>query len=86
LLAWLQQYVFPAESRFSDKQVAQAVAKSFLSELLRNGPTTAAVYCTVHSESVEAFFEESERLGTRMIAGKVLMDRNAPDTLRDTAL
>ncbi|GAA07245.1 guanine deaminase [Acetobacter tropicalis NBRC 101654] len=85
LLAWLQQYVFPAEAKFSDKDVAQAVARSFLTELLRNGTTTAAVYCTVHPESVDAFFEESARIGTRMIAGKVLMDRNAPDTLRDTA-
>ncbi|OUI95435.1 guanine deaminase [Acetobacter indonesiensis] len=85
LLAWLQQYVFPAEARFADKQVAQAVAKTFMAELLRNGTTTAAVYCTVHPHSVDAFFEESERIGTRMIAGKVLMDRLAPDNLRDTA-
>lgn len=85
LLKWLQQYVFPTEAQFSDPRIAQATARAFLQELLRNGTTTAAVYCTVHPESVTAFFQESEKLGTRMIAGKVLMDRNAPDTLRDTA-
>lgn len=85
LLAWLKHYVFPAEARFEDKALAQAVARSFMTELLRNGTTTAAVYCTVHPQSVDAFFEESSRLGTRMIAGKVLMDRNAPDAVRDTA-
>jgi len=53
--------------------------------LLRNGTTTAAVYCTVHPQSVEAFFTESERLNTLMIAGKVMMDRNAPDALTDNA-
>ena len=53
--------------------------------LLRAGTTTAAVYCTVFPQSVEAFFEQSDRLNTRMIAGKVLMDRNAPEPLRDTA-
>jgi guanine deaminase len=38
----------------------------------------------VHPQSVDAFFEESQKLGMRMIAGKVLMDRNAPAALRDS--
>lgn len=85
LLEWLETYVFPAEARYADITYARKVARIFLKELLRVGTTTAAVYCTVHPESVDAFFEESERLNTCMIAGKVLMDRNAPDNLRDTA-
>ena len=85
LLEWLETYVFPAEARYADITYARQIARSFLKELLRVGTTTAAVYCTVHPESVDAFFEESERLNTCMIAGKVLMDRNAPDNLRDTA-
>ncbi len=56
----------------------------FLQECLRAGTTSAAVYCTVHPQSVDAFFEEAQKLGMRMIAGKVLMDRNAPDALTDT--
>ncbi len=47
--------------------------------------TTSAVHCTVHPQSVDALFEEAERLGLRTIAGKVLMDRNAPRKLLDTA-
>lgn len=85
LLPWLEQYIFPTEARFDDSTYAEAVASAFLDELLRNGTTTAAVYCTVHAQSVDAFFRQSEKRGTRMIAGKVLMDRNAPDNLRDTA-
>jgi len=38
----------------------------------------------VHPQSVDAFFAESARFNARMIAGKVLMDRNAPEALRDT--
>jgi len=85
LLDWLERYTFPTEAQFADAAHAAAVAKLFLAELLRNGTTTAAVYCTVHPQSVEAFFTESHRLNTRMIAGKVLMDRNAPAVLLDTA-
>ncbi|NHO32662.1 guanine deaminase [Acetobacter fallax] len=84
LLEWLERYVFPAEAAFADPVVAKDTAKRFMTELLRSGTTTAAVYCTVHAHSVDAFLAESDRIGTRMIAGKVLMDRNAPDNLRDT--
>lgn len=85
LLGWLERYVFPAEARFADRAHADRMARLFLRELLRNGTTTALVYCTVHPQSVDAFFTESERFGTRMAAGKVLMDRNAPAALLDTA-
>ena len=62
---------------------ARATAEFFLDELLRCGTTTAVVYCTVHRESVDTFFEASEARKLRMVAGKVLMDRHCPDVLRD---
>ena len=81
LLDWLQRYTFPAESRFKDPRYALQMAELFLDELLRNGTTTAGVYGSVHNASVEAFFEVSSNLNTRMVCGKVLMDRNAPSEL-----
>ncbi|MNQ15874.1 Guanine deaminase [compost metagenome] len=85
LLDWLNTYTFPTEKQFADKAHAADVAGIFLKELLRNGTTTALVFGTVHKESVDAFFEAAQALDLRMIAGKVLMDRNAPDYLTDTA-
>lgn len=85
LLEWLSQYIFPTEGKFQDKAYAQKVATIFLDELLKNGTTTALVFAAVFPESVDAFFEEAERRNLRMIAGKVMMDRNAPDFLTDTA-
>ena len=85
LLDWLNTYTFPTEQQFADKAHAADVAGIFLKELLRNGTTTALVFGTVHKQSVDAFFEAAEALNLRMIAGKVLMDRNAPDYLTDTA-
>lgn len=84
LLQWLNQYTFPTEGKFKDKAYAQEVASFFLDELLKNGTTTALVFAAVFPESVDAFFEESSRRNLRMIAGKVMMDRNAPDFLLDT--
>ncbi|PWF40346.1 guanine deaminase [Massilia glaciei] len=85
LLPWLETYTFPTERRFGDPAHARGVAEFFLDELLRCGTTTAMVYCTVHRESVDAFFEASAARNLRMVAGKVLMDRNCPGFLRDTA-
>ena len=85
LLDWLNKYTFPTELKFADKAFARAIARLFLRENLRNGITTSCVYCTVHPHSVDALFEEAERLGLRLAAGKVLMDRNAPAALLDTA-
>lgn len=85
LLDWLNTYTFPMERRYADKTFASAVAKMFLSECLKNGITTSCVYCTVYPQSVDALFEEADRLGMRIAGGKVMMDRNAPDYLLDTA-
>ena len=85
LLDWLNTYTFPCERQFEDKAHADKVAKLFLKELLRNGTTSALVFGSVHPTSVNALFEEAERLDLRLIAGKVMMDRNAPDYLTDTA-
>jgi len=85
LLEWLTRYTFPVERRFADAAHARDVADFFIAELLRNGTTTAAVFATVHPESVDAFFASAQAQGARMIAGKVMMDRNCPPELCDTA-
>ncbi|MBV8271335.1 MAG: guanine deaminase [Cupriavidus sp.] len=85
LLHWLDTYTFPEERRFSDANYARGVADFFTDELLRNGTTTAMVWSTVHAASADALFGASQARNMRMITGKVLMDRNCPDFLRDTA-
>jgi guanine deaminase len=85
LLDWLNTYVFPCEKQFADPEHSAQVADIFLKELLRNGTTTALVFGSRHKESVEALFSAAEKLNLRLIAGKVMMDRNAPDYLVDTA-
>jgi guanine deaminase len=84
LLQWLDTYTFPVEAKFSDPDYARDISDRFLDELLRCGTTTALVFGSVHKESIESFFEACETRNLRMIAGKVMMDRNAPDYLVDT--
>ena len=85
LIDWLNTYTFPEEARFSDPAHATDIAGRYLDLALSMGTTTMASYCTIHPESVDAFFEAAQSRGMRALAGKTCMDRNAPDNLRDTA-
>lgn len=85
LLEWLNTYTFVEEQRFAQEAHAAYIASAFFDELVRNGTTTAAAYCSVHPESTIAFFAEAEKRNMAMVAGKCLMDRNCPDALQDTA-
>ncbi|GHF02954.1 guanine deaminase [Aliiroseovarius zhejiangensis] len=85
LLDWLNGYTFPAEAEYADAQHARAMAGRFCSLLTDHGTTTAVAFCSVHASSAEALFSEANDRGMRMIAGKTMMDRNAPETVLDTA-
>jgi guanine deaminase len=85
LLDWLNDYTFPEETRYSDPALCATMARAFLDMLTAHGTTTAVAYSSVHATSAEALFTEAHRRDMRLITGKVMMDRNAPDALCDTA-
>ena len=85
LVDWLERYTFPSEQAMADAGVVRAAAASFFDQALACGTTTPVSFCTTHAISVDAFFEEALARGVRAIGGKVLMDRNAPAALLDTA-
>lgn len=84
LLDWLDAYTFPREGMCDDLDYVEDVLEFFLEELLRNGTTTAQVMTTVHKLSVESLFRKCLEKNLRMISGKMMMDRNAPEFLVDT--
>ncbi|GHE19673.1 guanine deaminase [Halomonas urumqiensis] len=86
LLDWLNEYTFPEECRFANREHAEALSNAFLDEMLKVGTTTAQVFCSSHPNSVDAFFSASQKRGLCMLAGKVLMDRHAPEALTDDAI
>lgn len=85
LLDWLNRYTFPAERRFEDPEVARQQSAVFLDTLLAHGTTTAMIFGTVHEAATDALFQAAKERQMAIIAGKVLMDRNCPDYLSDTA-
>ncbi len=83
LLDWLDTYTFPAECRYADDGEAQAGAARFLDALLAHGTTSAVVFPTVHKVSADRLFAAAQARGMRLVTGKVLMDRHAPERLCD---
>ena len=83
LLDWLNDYTFPEECRFANHAHSEALSNAFLDEMLRAGTTTAQVFGSSHPGSVDAFFNAANKRQLRMLVGKVLMDRNAPEALMD---
>ena len=83
LLEWLEKFTFPKEKIFENRETCEDVVDFFLEELFRNGTTTAQVMCTVHKTSADVLFSKANEKNLRMIAGKVMMDRNAPGYLLD---
>jgi len=85
LIDWLNTYTFPEEMRLGVADYAAQIASRYFDLALAHGTTSMASYCTIHPESVDAFFAEAARRGVHAFAGKTCMDRNAPEGLRDTA-
>ena len=85
LLEWLNKYTFPNESLFFDKNHCERESKMFLDLLNSNGITTSVSFGSVHTSSVEYLFREAHNRNMCLIAGNVLMDRHAPDTVLEKA-
>ena len=85
LIDWLNTYTFHEESRFADPAYATTIANRYFDLALAHGTTTACSFATIHPASVDAYFTAAQSRGLRALTGKTCMDRNAPDTLRDTA-
>ena len=85
LLEWLERFTYPEERKFDDEAFAARAAEEFLDCLLMHGTTTAMVFTTSHPHSADLLFEAAWAREMRLVAGKVLMDRNAPAALLDTA-
>ncbi|WP_428242926.1 guanine deaminase [Gynuella sp.] len=85
LLQWLENFTFPTEQKFASYEYARKIADIYLQQLFQHGTTTALAYCTVHPQSADALFDAASEHNMQIVAGKVCMDRNCPDYLKDDA-
>ena len=81
---WLEQYTFPQESRFADPHHAEAVYELLVRDMVKNGTFHASVFGSIHRQSTGILLEKMDRFRMLGYVGKVNMDRNCPDYLRET--
>lgn len=84
LLDWLNTYAFPEESKYKDLDYADRAYSLFANGLKRVATTRACVFATVHPEATTRLMQRLEDAGLVTMVGKVNMDRNCPDSLRET--
>ena len=83
LLQWLEHQVFPEEAKYSDLEYAKKGYSIFADNLKKGATTRACIFSSLHVPSTELLMELMEQTGLRVMVGKVNMDRNSPDILRE---
>ena len=84
LLDWLERTAFPEESRFARLDYARRAYAIFTEQLRASATTRACIFATIHRPAALLLMEDLERAGLPCFVGKVNMDRNSPDILRET--
>lgn len=84
LLEWLNAYTFKEEARFADVGFARTVYEALAAELVQRGTTRVCMFSSLHREGTLILMDALERAGVTGYVGKVNMDRNSPDSLRET--
>ena len=83
LMDWLNTYTFPEESKFSDLSYADNVYSFFTDAIKRSATTRIVAFSSLHVDGTLLLMDKLEKIGIRGYVGKVNMDRNSPDTLRE---
>ena len=83
LLDWLETNTFPEESKYKDIIYAQKAYQMFVDNLKKSATTRACIFATIHKESTILLMDMLEKAGLATMVGKVNMDRNSPDYLRE---
>lgn len=85
LLEWLETNTFPEESKFSDLAYAEKSYRIFTENLKQSATTRACIFATVHRQATLLLMDQLEESGLVTLVGKVNMDRNAPDYIREAS-
>ena len=86
LIDWLNAHAFPEESKFTDLEYAKRAYSIFVNDLVKNTTTRACIFATLHKEATLLLMELLEDSGMKAYVGKVNMDRNSPDILREESV
>jgi len=83
LLEWLDKNTFPEEAKYRDLEYAREAYGNFIGNIKKGPSTRLCVYATIHAPSTLLLMEMLEESGLVSFTGKVSMDRNCPEYLKE---
>jgi guanine deaminase len=83
LLQWLEAYPFKEEARYDHMDYAKKAYDAFVNNLIKGATARVGVFATIHKNTAELLMELLAKAGLVAYVGKVNMDRNCPDSLRE---
>lgn len=83
LLEWLETNTFPEEAKYQELTYAKEAYARFVENMTKSSTTRACIFGTIHRRSTLELMDQLERSGLVTMVGKVNMDRNSPDNLRE---
>lgn len=83
LLEWLNTHTFPEEAKYCDLDYAERAYDIFVRNLKKSVTTRACIFGTIHLPATRLLMDKLEATGLKTMVGKVNMDRNSPDILRE---
>lgn len=83
LLEWLEQHAFPEEAKYKDVSYATKAYQIFTEDIKHSATTRLCAFATLHSNGTKILMELLNDVGVKAYVGKVNMDRNCPDILRE---
>ena len=83
LLDWLNTHTFPEEAKFRDLAYAGPAYRQFVAALQGSFTTRAAIFATAHTEATLLLMDLLEESGLITRVGRVSMDRDCPEHLRE---
>ncbi|MBR0312986.1 MAG: amidohydrolase family protein [Oscillospiraceae bacterium] len=84
LMEWLNTYTFKTEARFADNDYARRTYRRLAADLITGGTTRVCMFSSLHTDATLILMEELERAGVTGYVGKVNMDRNSGEVLKES--
>ena len=85
LMDWLGQQTFPEEAKYADLSYADKAYTIFADNIKHSATSHACLFATQHRAATELLMDRMEQTGMISFVGKVNMDREAPDNLRESS-
>ena len=83
LIDWLNEVAFKEEGKYSDIDYAKKAYSIFANNMKRSSTTRACIFATRHRKATMELMKLLEYTGLITYVGKINMDRNSPEILKE---